>query len=175
MKMPEPDRKVIERSHEIIGDLKSIISQTSSDSLNAGTIIYDDISLRAYECDGLSAYVQKPMVVVLPNSTAQISEILGYCHRNGIKVVARGSGTSLSGGALPLEDGVMIGLGKLNHILEIDYDNRCVVAQPGISNLAISEAVADHDFYYAPDPSSQIVCSIGGNIAENSGTDCFTH
>jgi glycolate oxidase len=169
MKMPEPDRNVLKRSHEIISDLKSIISENPLDSLNAGTIIYDDVSLRAYECDGLSAYCQKPMVVVLPNSTAQISNILGYCHRNGIKVVARGSGTSLSGGALPLEDAVMIGLGKLNRILEIDYDNRCVIAQPGISNLAISEAVADHDFYYAPDPSSQIVCSIGGNVAENSG------
>ena len=169
MKMPEPDKKVLARRNEIIGDLQSIILQGSSGDLNSGTVIEDDVSLRAYECDGLSAYCQRPMVVVLPNTTAQVSQVLSYCHDNGVKVVARGSGTSLSGGALPLEDAVMIGLGKFNRILEIDYENRCVVAQPGISNLAISEAVSDHDFYYAPDPSSQVVCSIGGNVAENSG------
>ena len=169
MKMPEPDRDILDRSDEIISDLKTIISRVPSECLNAGTVIYDDVSLRAYECDGLSAYCQRPMVVVLPNSTAQVSEVLRYCHDNGIKVVPRGSGTSLSGGALPLEDAVMIGLAKLNRIIEIDYGNRCVVAQPGISNLAISDAVAEREFYYAPDPSSQIVCSIGGNVAENSG------
>ena len=92
-----------------------------------------------------------------------------YCHDNGIKVVPRGAGTSLSGGALPLEDGILLGLGKFNRILEVDYDNRCAVVQPGVTNLAISEAVDDDGFYYAPDPSSQIACSIGGNIAENSG------
>ena len=112
MKMPEPDRAIIENSQTIISDLKSIISESPLENLSDGIVIDEDVSLRAYECDGLSAYCQKPMVVVLPNSTAQISKILGYCHDNGIKVVARGSGTSLSGGALPLEDAVLVGLGK---------------------------------------------------------------
>jgi glycolate oxidase len=109
------------------------------------------------------------MLVVLPETTGQVSEVLAYCHSNGVKVVPRGAGTSLSGGALPLADGILLGLGKFNRILEIDYDNRCVVAQPGVANLAISNAVADRGFYYAPDPSSQIACSIGGNVAENAG------
>jgi glycolate oxidase len=106
---------------------------------------------------------------VLPETTAQVSALLAYCHRNGVKVVPRGAGTSLSGGALPLADGILLGLGKFNRILEIDYDNRCVVAQPGVANLAISNAVVRRGFYYAPDPSSQIACSIGGNVAENAG------
>ncbi|MGB1953548.1 MAG: FAD-linked oxidase C-terminal domain-containing protein, partial [Candidatus Puniceispirillum sp.] len=95
--------------------------------------------------------------------------VMKWCHQNGVKVVPRGAGTSLSGGALPLADAVLLGLGKFNKILEIDYDNRCVVAQPGVTNLAITDAVEDHGFYYAPDPSSQIACSVGGNVAENSG------
>src|SRR6185295_15615813 len=98
-----------------------------------------------------------------------VSEILKYCKREGIKVVPRGAGTSLSGGALPLADGVLLGLGKFNRILEIDYANRCVVTQPGVTNLAITQAVQHKGFYYAPDPSSQIACTIGGNVAENSG------
>jgi glycolate oxidase len=100
---------------------------------------------------------------------AQVSEVLRYCHENGIKVVPRGAGTSLSGGALPLADGVLLSMAKFNRILEIDYDNRCVVAQPGVTNLGITNAVQNSGFYYAPDPSSQIACTIGGNIAENSG------
>ncbi|HXL68469.1 MAG TPA: FAD-linked oxidase C-terminal domain-containing protein, partial [Xanthobacteraceae bacterium] len=116
-----------------------------------------------------TAYRQLPMVVVLPETTEQVSRILRYCHGEGIKVVPRGAGTSLSGGALPLADGVLLGLSKFNTILDIDYDNRVVVAQPGVTNLGISNAVADAGFYYAPDPSSQIACTIGGNVAENSG------
>ena len=122
-----------------------------------------------YESDGLMAYRQPPMVVVLPDTTEQVSQVLKYCFEQGIKVVPRGSGTSLSGGALPLADGVLLGLGKFKRIREIDFDNRVVVTEPGVTNLAISQAVAHAGFYYAPDPSSQIACSIGGNVAENSG------
>ena len=107
--------------------------------------------------------------MVLPENTEQVSRILRYCGENQVKVVPRGSGTSLSGGALPLADGVLLGLSKFKRILDVDYANRCAVVQPGVTNLAISEAVAKNGFYYAPDPSSQIACSIGGNIAENSG------
>jgi len=165
LKMPEVDTSVVSRRDDIINRLRQIVPPGP---LGEG-VIDDPRALRAYECDGLSAYRQLPMVVVLPETTQQVSKILAYCHENGIKVVARGSGTSLSGGALPLADAVMIGLGKFNRVLEMDFDNRCVVTQPGVSNLAISHAVAHRGFYYAPDPSSQIACSIGGNVAENSG------
>src|SRR6185437_12867811 len=132
-------------------------------------VIDSAAEMRAYESDGLTAYRQPPMVVVLPDTTEQVSLVLKYCAGQGIKVVPRGSGTSLSGGALPLEDGVLLGLGKFKRIREIDFDNRVVVTEPGVTNLAISQAVAHAGFYYAPDPSSQIACSIGGNVAENSG------
>ena len=125
--------------------------------------------MRPYESDGLTAYRQLPMVVVLPETTAQVAAVLAYCHGEGIKVVPRGAGTSLSGGALPLGDGVLLGLAKFNRIREIDYDNRVAVVEPGVTNLAVSQAVAEAGFYYAPDPSSQIACTIGGNVAENSG------
>jgi glycolate oxidase len=108
-------------------------------------------------------------VVVLPETVEQVAAIMRYCHDEGIKIVPRGSGTSLSGGALPLADAVLMAMGKFNRILDIDYDNRCVVAQPGVTNLAITHAVESEGFYYAPDPSSQIACSVGGNVAENSG------
>src|ERR1700721_2021668 len=117
------------------------------------------------------AYRQPPMVVVLPETTEQVSQVLKYCFEEGIKVVPRGSGTSLSGGSLPLADAVLLGLGKFKRIREIDFDNRVVVTEPGVTNLAISQAVAHAGFYYAPDPSSQIACSIGGKSAENSGYD----
>src|SRR5439155_24011735 len=109
------------------------------------------------------------MIVVLPSRVEQVAAVLRYCKKSGVKVVPRGAGTSLSGGALPLADGVLLGMAKFNRILDIDYDNRCVVAQPGVTNLAITQAVEDAGFYYAPDPSSQIACTIGGNVAENSG------
>jgi glycolate oxidase len=125
--------------------------------------------MRPFETDGLTAYRQLPLVVVLPSTTQQVAEVLRYCHDNNVKVVPRGAGTGLSGGALPLEDAVLLGMSKFNRIREIDFDNRVVVAEPGVTNLGISNAVADRGFYYAPDPSSQIACTIGGNIAENSG------
>jgi glycolate oxidase len=132
-------------------------------------VVTSEDELRAYESDGLTAYRQPPFIVVLPETTDQVSRVLRLCQDLGVKVVPRGAGTSLSGGALPLADGVVLGLGKFQQILEIDYDNRCVVAQPGVTNLAITQAVEQAGFYYAPDPSSQIACTIGGNVAENSG------
>ena len=107
--------------------------------------------------------------MVLPDTVEQVAAVLKYCHAEGIKVVPRGSGTSLSGGALPLEDGVLLVLSRFNRILDVDFDNRCAVVQPGVTNLGITRAVEHAGFYYAPDPSSQIACSIGGNVAENSG------
>src|SRR4029450_3871169 len=109
------------------------------------------------------------MVVVLPETADQVAGVLRYCHDNGVRVVPRGAGTSLSGGALPLVDGVLLGMGKFNRIRDIDFANRVAVVEPGVPNLAISKAVEDDGFYYAPDPSSQIACTIGGNVAENSG------
>jgi glycolate oxidase len=159
--MPKPDDAVIARRAEIAEALRAIVP-------GEGVIDAAD-ELRAYETDGLTAYRQPPLIVVLPETTAQVSRILRYCHDEGIKVVPRGAGTSLSGGALPLADGILLGLGKFNRILEIDFANRCVVTQPGVTNLGITKAVEAEGFYYAPDPSSQIACSIGGNVAENSG------
>ena len=163
--MPTPDAKIISKRSIIVERLQQIVPRGAFGE----NVIIDSAGLSAYECDGLSAYRQLPLVVVLPETTEQVSKILKYCNETGVKVVARGAGTSLSGGALPLADAVMLGLGKFNQILNIDYANRAVVTQPGVTNLSISEAVSAADFYYAPDPSSQIVCSIGGNVAENSG------
>src|SRR4029077_19642216 len=132
-------------------------------------VIAAERELRPYESDGLTAYRQLPMVGVLPATTQQGSEVLRYCHGEGIKVGPRGAGTSLSGGALPLADGVLLGMAKFNKILDIDVDNSCVSAQTGRPTLGITHAVQGLGLYYAPDPSSQIACTIGGNVAENSG------
>ncbi len=161
MEMPAPDGAVIARREEIAAALRVVVPGEG--------IIVAAAERRAYESDGLTAYRQPPLVVVLPSTVAQVAAVLRYCQSEGIKVVPRGAGTSLSGGALPLADGVLLGMAKFNRILDIDYDNRCVTAQPGVTNLAISNAVVPAGFYYAPDPSSQIACTIGGNVAENSG------
>ncbi|SDG50743.1 FAD-linked oxidase C-terminal domain-containing protein [Thalassobaculum litoreum] len=161
MQMPEPDQEVLARRSEIVDALRAIVPGEG--------VIADTREMRPYESDGLTAYRTVPMIVVLPETVAQVAAVLKYCHENGVKVVPRGSGTSLSGGALPLADGVLLGLGKFNRILDIDFDNRTVTAQPGVTNLGITTAVQHEGFYYAPDPSSQIACSIGGNVAENSG------
>jgi glycolate oxidase len=161
MKMPTPDGAVIQRRAEIVEALQRIVPGEG--------VIVSEAERRVYESDGLTAYRQIPLIVVLPSTVEQVAAVLRYCKRTGIKVVPRGAGTSLSGGALPLADGVLLGMAKFNRILEIDYDNRCVVVQPGVTNLGISKAVEDAGFYYAPDPSSQIACTIGGNVAENSG------
>ena len=159
--MPEADQATLNRRDEIVAALSRIVPGEG--------VISSAAEMTPYESDGLTAYRQPPMVVVLPDTTDQVSQVLKYCHDNGIKVVPRGSGTSLSGGALPLKDGVLLGLGKFKRVREIDFDNRVAVVEPGVTNLAISQAVAHKGFYYAPDPSSQIACSIGGNVAENSG------
>src|SRR5271168_424923 len=159
--MPLCDQAVLARRAEIVAALRRIVPGEG--------VIASEEGMRPFESDGLTAYRQLPMVVVLPETTAQVSAVLGYCHREGIKVVPRGSGTSLSGGALPLGDGVLLGLSKFNRIREIDFDNRVAVVEPGVTNLSVSQAVEQAGFYYAPDPSSQIACSIGGNVAENAG------
>ncbi|HVY99005.1 MAG TPA: FAD-linked oxidase C-terminal domain-containing protein [Dongiaceae bacterium] len=161
MQMPEPDQKTIAGKQQLAAAL--------TQRLGTDGLITDAVALRAYETDGLTAYRQPPLFVALPRSTSEVATVLRFCAEHGLKVVPRGAGTSLSGGALPLADGVLLGLGKLNRILEIDIANRCAVVQPGVTNLAISHAAMAAGFYYAPDPSSQIACSIGGNVAENSG------
>ena len=160
LKMPAADGRVLARRAEIARALAAIVPNG---------VIDDRDALRAYESDGLTAYRQPPMLVVLPRTTEEVSKILAWCHREGVKVVPRGSGTSLSGGALPLEDAVLLGMARFNRVLEIDYADRVAVVQPGVTNLAVTQAVEAEGFYYAPDPSSQIACSIGGNVAENSG------
>jgi glycolate oxidase len=159
--MPEPDAATMARRAEIVAAMRAIVP---------GEGVIDDLdSLRPYESDALTAYRQIPLVVVLPETLEQVAAILRWCHAHGVKVVPRGAGTSLSGGALPLADGVLLGMARFNRILEIDYADRIAVVQPGVTNLAITRAVEDAGFYYAPDPSSQIACTIGGNVAENSG------
>lgn len=137
--------------------------------LDDESVLWQDEDLYPYESDGLAVYRQKPALVVLPETIDQVQAIVRLCRDLKVPIVARGAGTGLSGGALPLENGIILGLAKFNKILKVDKDTRTAVVQPGVRNLAISEAAADHNLYYAPDPSSQIVCSIGGNVAENSG------
>ncbi|VAW78246.1 Glycolate dehydrogenase, subunit GlcD [hydrothermal vent metagenome] len=149
-------------------DLSKIIHELSL-KLDESAIITKAQALRAYECDGLSAYQQPPMLVVIPNTLEQLKHILSCCKKYNAPVIARGAGTGLSGGALPTDKSVVISLARFNKILDIDTHNRFAVVQPGVRNLAISEAVQEYNLYYAPDPSSQIACSIGGNVAENAG------
>ena len=161
LRMPEADGAVLARRAKIVAALRQIVPGEG--------VIAGEREMRPYESDGLTAYRQLPMVVVLPETTEQVSEVLRYCLQDGIRVVPRGAGTSLSGGALPLADGVLLGMAKFNRIREIAFANRVAVGEPGVPHLAVSHAVAHEGFYYAPDPSSQIACTIGGNIAENSG------
>jgi glycolate oxidase len=161
LRLPAPDESLLARRHEIVAALRSIVPGEG--------VISSELEMRPYETDGLTAYRQLPMVVVLPDTTEQVSRVLKFCHGHGIKVVPRGAGTSLSGGALPLSDGVLLGMAKFNRIREIDFANRVAVVEPGVTNLAVTQAVEHAGFYYAPDPSSQIACTIGGNVAENSG------
>ena len=160
MEMPAPDRAVIAGRDRLVAALAALVP---------GGVISEAAALAPYSCDALTAYAQLPLAVVLPENTRQVAAVLAWCNANAVKVVARGAGTSLSGGSLPLADGIVLGMGRFNRVLGIDYANRCAVVQPGVTNLAISHAVADRGFYYAPDPSSQIACSIGGNVAENAG------
>ena len=161
LRMPEPDQAVLARRARIVSTLRQLVPGEG--------VIAAEHEMKPFESDGLTAYRQMPMVVVLPETTAQVAKVLRYCHEQGVKVVPRGAGTSLSGGALPLTDGVLLVMAKFNSIREIDFENRVAVVEPGVTNLAVTQAVAHQGFYYAPDPSSQIACTIGGNIAENSG------
>jgi glycolate oxidase len=161
VKMPELDPRVLAGRAEVVRALRAIVPGEG--------VIAGEREMRPYESDGLTAYRQLPMVVVLPETTDQVARVLAFCHARDIKVVPRGAGTSLSGGALPLGDGVLLGMAKFNRIREIDFDNRAAVVEPGVTNLAVTRAVEHAGFYYAPDPSSQIACTIGGNVAENSG------
>ncbi|MCB1503701.1 MAG: FAD-binding protein [Hyphomicrobiaceae bacterium] len=159
--LPDPDRRIIARRDQIIADLGRLIG--------ADQVIADEDGRRAYETDALTAYRRMPLAVVLPTSTEQVAAILRYCGEAGIKVVPRGAGTSLCGGALPAEDAVVVCISKMNRVLEIDYSARTARVQTGITNLAISEAVGKSGYFYAPDPSSQLACTLAGNLAMNSG------
>jgi glycolate oxidase len=159
--LPQPDAAILARKASILTGLRAI--------LDAADVIDDDLLLHAYETDALTAYRQRPLAVVLPHTTEQVAAILRFADQQAVRIVPRGAGTSLSGGAVPAADAIVVGMGRFNRILDIDYADRCVIAQSGVTNLAISQAVAARSFYYAPDPSSQIACTIGGNVAENSG------
>jgi len=149
------------RQREVVDALRRVVP--------AHCVLFDEEDTRPYECDGLAAYRQLPMVVVLPENEAQVVAILRTCHALKVQLVPRGAGTGLSGGAMPIADGVVLSTAKFNKIVKMDKYSRTAVVQPGVRNLAISEAAAPLGLYYAPDPSSQIACSIGGNVAENSG------
>ncbi|MEO8936055.1 MAG: FAD-linked oxidase C-terminal domain-containing protein [Burkholderiaceae bacterium] len=159
--LPTNQRVAADRQAEVAEALLTLLPATS--------VLWKTTDTRPYECDGLSMFRQQPMVVALPQTEDQVASILRLCTRLAVPVVARGAGTSLSGGSMPHGEGVLLGLAKLNAIVKLDPLSRTAVVQPGVRNLAISEAAAAHGLYYAPDPSSQIACSIGGNVAENSG------
>ena len=161
MQMPEPDARVLTRKAEIVARLREV--------LPADAVIDDEAETRAYECDALTAYRCPPLCAVLPATTEQVSAVLTICHEEGVPVVPRGSGTSLAGGALPTADSVILGVARMNEVLETDYDNRFIRVQTGRTNLSVTGAVEEEDFFYAPDPSSQLACAIAGNIAMNSG------
>ncbi len=159
--MPAVDESAISRRESIVAALRDVVGETH--------VIVSEDERRAYETDALTAYRAVPLAVVLPGSTEEVAEVLGILDREKVKVVARGAGTSLSGGALPSPDAVVVGLSRLSKILEIDYENRIARVQTGVTNVNITNAVAHKGFFYAPDPSSQLACTIGGNIAMNSG------
>jgi glycolate oxidase len=161
IEIPKPDLAILNRRPQILQDLAALVP--------LGSVITSSEELRAYETDALTAYRRIPLAVVLPTTTEEVSSLLSYCNENGVKVVARGAGTSLAGGAIPQEDAVVIGLSKMNQVLSVNYANRSACVQAGITNLAVSQAVGPAGFFYAPDPSSQLACSIGGNIGMNSG------
>ncbi|MCX7889848.1 MAG: FAD-binding protein [Rhodobacteraceae bacterium] len=161
MEMPVPDGRILARRQEIIARLRSV--------LPGDGVIDDPVGTLAYECDALTAYRCRPLCVVLPRSTAEVAEVMRVCHAEGVPVVPRGAGTSLAGGALPTADSVLIGLARMNEVLEIDIGNRLIRVQAGRTNLAVTAAVEAEGFFYAPDPSSQLACAIGGNIGMNSG------
>ena len=161
MNAPETAQFAVARQHEVVDALRAVLPK--------GAVLFNEEDTRPYECDGLAAYRQLPMVVVLPADEAQVIAAINVCRRLRVPIVPRGAGTGLSGGAMPIADGVVISTARLNRIVRLDAYSRTAIVQPGVRNLAISEAAGAHGLYYAPDPSSQIACTIGGNVAENSG------
>jgi len=158
---PKPDEAVLARRKEILQGLGRLVASEA--------LIVSEDERRAFETDGLTAYRQMPLAVVLPSSTQEVSAVMRFCHDHGVKVVPRGAGTSLCGGAIPQEDAIVLGVAKMNRVLDLSFENRTARVQAGITNLGISQAVAHENFFYAPDPSSQLACTIAGNIAMNSG------
>ena len=158
---PAPDPDVIARRAAILEGLARLLPE--------GALVTREDERRAYETDAFTAYRRVPMAVALPSSTAEVAAVLAFCHQQGVPVVPRGAGTSLAGGAIPQEDAVVIGVSKMNRILSVDYANRIAHVEAGVTNLAITNTVAAEGFFYAPDPSSQLACTIGGNIGMNSG------
>ncbi len=161
MQMPVPNPAILSRKAELVARLRTV--------LPVDAVISDPAETRAYECDALTAYKCPPLVAILPATTQEVSDALAICHDMGVPVVPRGSGTSLAGGALPTADSVILGVARMNAVLETDYDNRLIRVQTGRTNLSVTGAVEEHGFFYAPDPSSQLACAIAGNIAMNSG------
>ncbi len=161
MQMPEPSARIIGLKSQLIERLLAV--------LPADAVISDEAETRVYECDGLAAYKCPPLLAVLPSTTQEVADVLKICHDMGVPVVPRGSGTSLAGGAMPTADSVILGVARLNDVLETDYDNRIIRVQSGRTNLSVTGAVEQNGFFYAPDPSSQLACAIAGNIAMNSG------
>ena len=161
MDMPPPNPAILALKPRLVERLRAV--------LPADAVISDEAETRAYECDALTAYRCPPMAAVLPCSTQEVSAVLRICHEMGVPVVPRGSGTSLAGGALPTGDCVILGVARMNAVLETDYDNRFIRVQTGRTNLSVTGAVEEQDFFYAPDPSSQLACAIAGNVAMNSG------
>ena len=159
--LPEPKADVLARREEIVAGLRAILPDSG--------VITEPLRLKPYETDGLPAYRQVPLAVALPETTEQVAAVLRLCHGMGVRVIPRGAGTSLSGGAMPLADAVVLGLMRMNRILDIDYADRCATVQAGVTNIGITQAVAAAGFFYAPDPSSQLACMIGGNVGMNSG------
>ena len=161
MQMPTPDAAILARRAAIVARLRAVIG--------AGDVIDDPVEARAYECDALSAYRCPPLAVALPTTTAEVAAVLRVCHEGRVPVVPRGAGTSLAGGSMPTADAVVLGLARMNAVLEVDYGDRLIRVQAGRTNLSVSGAVDEAGFFYAPDPSSQLACAIGGNIGMNSG------
>lgn len=161
MEMPKPNPAILARKGRLADRLRQVLPEDA--------VIHDAAETRVYECDALTAYKCPPLLAVLPSSTQEVSDVLRICHEEGVPVVPRGSGTSLAGGALPTADSVILGVARMNQVLETDYDNRFIRVQTGRTNLSVSGAVEEEDFFYAPDPSSQLACAIAGNIGMNSG------
>lgn len=161
MQMPEPNQTIISQRDALAQGLRQIVGKD--------WVISDDAQRRPYQCDGITAYMAMPLLVVLPGSAQEVQAVLRFCNEKGVKIVPRGSGTSLSGGALPLEDGVLLVTSRLCNVLAVDEHNRVARVQPGVPNIKITEAVSHLGLCYMPDPSSQLISTIGGNVAENAG------